>query len=243
MPDILAFIWPGILQKAEFWSAIAGAIVGGLIAYVIQIRALREGRTQRAEDRQLVRQAQAHALLFKMIRIHSDFRSMQQHIVDCFTRGATQGMTGEPWQFFQPLANLPDPVHFTADEMGMLLGLKDNDVFNLVAPLDIVHNSFFEALRVTFLERRALVDALAIGKVEGLVVSGTLDPNSERGLRFRAKMNEVNTLIETLRVNTKRDVDETARALDLLSNLFHEKLGLAYKITPNKPLTNTVGSA
>jgi hypothetical protein len=80
MHDIFAFIWPGILQKAEFWSAIAGAIVGGLIAYFIQIRALREGRNQRADDRKLVQQAQAHALLFKMIRIHSDFHPTQFHL-------------------------------------------------------------------------------------------------------------------------------------------------------------------
>ena len=37
-------------EKTEFWSAIAGAIVGGLIALVIQIVTLRASKKQRDED-------------------------------------------------------------------------------------------------------------------------------------------------------------------------------------------------
>lgn len=50
--------YSSLLSSREFLSAIAGAVVGGLIAYFVQIKALREGKAIREEDRMLVRQAQ-----------------------------------------------------------------------------------------------------------------------------------------------------------------------------------------
>ena len=43
-------VWSIMLGQTEFWAAIVGAIVGavvgGSIAYMVQVRALREARTQ-----------------------------------------------------------------------------------------------------------------------------------------------------------------------------------------------------
>ena len=48
---------------SEFLAAIAGAVVGGVIAYVVQIQALLEARRQRVEDRKLMAQAHGRALI------------------------------------------------------------------------------------------------------------------------------------------------------------------------------------
>lgn len=76
---------------AEFLSAIAGAIVGGIIAYVVQIHALREGRVQQPEDRKLTRQAHGRALLIKMGRIVSNYDGIQRHFESCFERAKQNG--------------------------------------------------------------------------------------------------------------------------------------------------------
>jgi predicted acylesterase/phospholipase RssA len=60
-----------ILDSTEFWSAIVGAIVGGLIALGAQMLALRADRKRREEDHKREQQALAASLLFKMMRIHS----------------------------------------------------------------------------------------------------------------------------------------------------------------------------
>lgn len=45
-----------------------------------------------------------------------------------------------------------DSIHFTPDEMGMLLGLKDNDIFNKVV-VDVKHNSIAKALTLMVAQR------------------------------------------------------------------------------------------
>src|SRR2546426_10526449 len=52
-----------ILDSTEFWSAIVGAIVGGLIALGAQMLALRAGRKRREEDHKREQQALAASLL------------------------------------------------------------------------------------------------------------------------------------------------------------------------------------
>src|SRR5262245_42465642 len=62
-----------IAAATELWAAVIGAIVGGLIAYFIQVKALREGRQQREDDLRRSNRALGYSLLFKVIKIHSNF--------------------------------------------------------------------------------------------------------------------------------------------------------------------------
>lgn len=82
--------------------------------------ALRETRRQRAEDLDNHQTALANALLFKMKRICSNLYAVHRHFEDGFADGKKRGITSEPWQFVLPIANPPDPVNFTSDEMSML---------------------------------------------------------------------------------------------------------------------------
>ena len=228
--EVFRTLWSVMPRATEFWSAIAGAVVGGLIAYIVQVKALREGRKQRDDDHKKVQQAQGHALLFKMIRIHSNFSGIHQHIESCFEKAARKRDRAEPWQFVLPLANPPDPVHFSSDEMGMLLALKNNDVFNLVVSMDVIHNSLSNAVKLLTTERRALTERLKVDEAEGAVLSGVAD--EDQFLALRSRMIEVNTLIEGIRAEAKRDVDESGEALDCLNKVLRDKLGLAYKLEP-----------
>ena len=121
-----------LLSSKEFLSAIFGAIVGGMIAYAVQIKALREARNIREQDRKQVQQALGNSSIFKMIRIYSNASQIQQYIEECFKEAERDNFKGVPWRFVRPLANPPSDIHFSPDEMGMLLSLKDNDLFNLV---------------------------------------------------------------------------------------------------------------
>ena len=233
MADLLGSIWASLPTSTEFWSAIIGAIVGavvgGYISYRIQMRALRETRDQRREDHLRTQQGLANSLLFKVIRIYSDFYGIHRHIERCFESAAEAGSTDEPWQFVLPLANFPDPVHFVPDEMGMVLGLKDDEVFNRVIDLDVIHNSLVEATKVMSVERRSLGALLKPDESKGSTLSGTLDRESY--FAVMPKMIEVNSLIDSIRTQAKRDAIEAHEAINRLHTLLKARLGLTYKIT------------
>ena len=224
--------------ETEFWAAIAGAVVGGFIAYAVQMKALREARKQRDEDHKQLQQALANALLFKMARIYSNFYGLHRHIEDSFAEAAQRGLKGEPWQFVRPLANPPDPVHFSSEEMGMVLGLKNDDVFNLVLPMDVIHNSLIDGVKVLNAERRALTERLKADEAEGAVLSGTLDKDQE--LALRPQMIDVNSLIVSIRADAKRGFEESDQALNGLQKVFQDKLGLGHKVVSTvKPSDTT----
>lgn len=226
--EIFGTLWSVIPGQTEFWSAILGAVVGGSIAYRIQLKALREGRMQRDEDHKRLQQALGNALLFKMVRIHSNFYGFHRHFEDCFAEAARRGSTDDPWRFVLPLANPPDPVHFSSEEMGMLLALKNHDVFNLVLPMDVIHNSLIATVKVLNTERAALTERLKTDEAEGAVLSSNLD--RDQTLALRPRMINVNSLIEAIRANAKRGFEESHEAMSRLNEVLRDKLGLTYKL-------------
>jgi hypothetical protein len=230
--SIIHSIWSVLPSGSNFWSGIIGAIVGaavgGIISYLIQMSALREKRKHRREDRLSNEKALANALLFKVIRIYSNLHSMHRHIEDCFETAEKDGFKGEPWQFVLPLANFPELVHLSSDEMGMLLGLKDNDVFNSIIDVDVVHNGLVEAMKIMSSARRALAEGLKADEARGNVLSGNLDKTSYFALK--PQMIEVDSMINAIKVDAKRNVGEAHSSMKNLHKLLKDRLGITYKI-------------
>ncbi len=214
--------------ETEFWSAIVGAIVGGVIALAVQLVAIHAASKQRREDRLEIQKTLGASLIFKLIRIHTGIYGIHAHIDGCLSSAKQRGLSGEPWQFVMPLINPPDHVHFNSEEMAMLLNLRDFNVFNAVLSLDVVHNSHIDSLRVLNTERRALTDRLKAEEAVGTTLSGTL--NYEQVMLLKPKMIEVNTLIEQIQNKTKSDTSLAFDALNSVSKLLREKLSLTYKI-------------
>ena len=160
MNQLCQTVWSCLFDQTEFWSAIIGAIVGatagGLIAYMVQMMALREGRKQRKDDYKQSQQSLGNALLFEMMRIHSNLKIIHDHIESRFAEAELKKSKEEPWQFYLPIANHPDPVHFTSEEMVMIFSLNKVDVLNALLPMDDIHNSIIQLIKVLDTERASL---------------------------------------------------------------------------------------
>jgi hypothetical protein len=137
----------------EFWAAVGGAIVGGIIAFVIQLVVLRAAARQREKEAAERKKALGFSLFVKMMKIHSHLHLLHEHLEEPFERDKEGGGGREPWQIVLPLANNPMHVHFSSDEMAMLLSLKNDDLFNDVISMDEIHNSTID-LFDTFKEKR-----------------------------------------------------------------------------------------
>lgn len=214
----------------EFWAAIAGAVVGGIIAYLIQLKALNAASAARVKEVREKRKALGYALLFKMVRIHSTLTHMKSHIDECIGKLNEKQYAGsEPWQVTTPIANLTGDVNFSTDEMALLLSLKEDDLFNMVAPFDVIHNSAIKIFRTYAAKREALL-AMIPAEMNGMI--GSTELSQEQMLFIGPRMAEVNQLVVSMNESCTRDVQESWEILQRLENILNDKLDLSVSLTP-----------
>jgi hypothetical protein len=215
------------LLGSEFWSTIAGAIVGGLIAYFIQRSDRKAARQEREEDRFEERKAHGYSLLFKAAAIHSSFTELKEHVDDRLAFGRKVKAVNIA-SVLSPIANLPPPVEFAAPEMAMLLSLKDDDVFNTVSSLDRIHNTILPAWQL-YEAKRALV--LPQGTIRTFdAADGKSEFTYERGGPLEVAMYEAEQLAKELVRRSKKDFAESDEALKRLVSLLNERLHLGIGI-------------
>lgn len=210
-------------------GSVVGASVSGVIAYLIQSRAFREERKKRVEDHLRIQKALAHSVLFKLMQMHSDFVSVIRLLDECYEDANKAGIDGEPWQIVQPPSNVFDFIHYTPDEMGMILSLEEDGViFNQAMDMDEKHNSMAKVITTLVARRRALFEQIRPDDVDGNTISGQFDRQTY--LTLRPRMVEVNDLIEIIRTDAKKYADESLEAISLVGGLFKKHLGLNYMI-------------
>ncbi len=217
----------------EFWAAIIGAlvgsIVGGFITYKIQQKTLTASTEQIEKEARERQHALGYALLFKMVRIHSGLASMRLHLEEYLGKlGQGEYVDWEPWQIVQPIANPLETVHFSTNEMAMLLSLKDNDLFNDLASLDIVHNSTIELFKTHASHRATLLEMLP-AKMDGLV--GKVELTQEQAMYVRPKMVEMNDLLINMKDRCIQDSDQAWDVLNRLKTTLNDKLGLGVSVS------------
>ncbi len=212
---------------SEFLAAIAGAVVGGVIAFAVQMFALSETRKQRTEDAKARQSALGHALVFKMMRLHGHFRLLNLQIQEALASARADGFRGQTWQIVLPTVNLPDPIHFTTDEMVMLLALKDNPLFNDLAEMDERHNTTIAGFSA-YAEHRLKLGMMLPSDMHGSI--GTAGLTQEQRRTIEPRMVEVNSIIEALIPQCQQQEKEAWSVLSRLTTLLSSKFGLTLKL-------------
>ena len=223
---------------SEFWAAIAGAVVGGAIAAVLQLVTVWVSARERRKTELTLRQAQARSLLFKVVKILSGFRIYKNHLDNCRQRAANEGAPFG-WSWFAALANLPRSIWFSADEMGTLVACKDNDLFNDIAGLDDVHNGLIQSLALYRERRAALSDMLPARRMEGAV--GTIEMDREAYERVAPRMAELDQMVSDLGASFEANIDVGFKLAKRLAAAFNETYSLGMSVTP-KALEQAAGA-
>ena len=213
----------------EFWSAICGAVVGGVIALCIQLIALRAAKMERNEQKKERRDALGHSIVFKVMRIHSNFYQLHFHLEEAFASVDSQSH-GEPWSFVLPLANTPDDVHFSPDEMSLILSFGSPELTDSLMSLDVVHNSLIDIFE-TYAGMRADILPLMPAEMVGGVGKSTLTKEQLKVARPRMVM--MNRLISDTRGRAEVDYLESKKAVQDLFKSLNDKLGLKIKLEIN----------
>lgn len=207
-------------------GAITGSILGGAINFVIQKAARKEAKKQRDDDRLDVRKARAYSLLFKLLRIDSDLHSLRKTLVACFDETKTKNFKGEPWQIVQPIANIPDAVKFSAEEMALVLSMEDT-IFNQIATLDERHKSTIVLFEMYRDRRWATTEKFGATMTGNLGVTGL---TQEQVMWLAPRAVELNSLATAMLERTEVDAKEARNGLKSVHNLFFRELGIQKRL-------------
>lgn len=208
-------------MESEFWAAIGGAIVGSVMALLIQLIALREARDQRQADATDRKQALGHALIVKLTKMHSNFGFLEQFVNSEKREGERLGVSKEPWQYLRQLPNGPSLVQFTEAELCLVLTLGEDRLFSDLMRMDNVHRSTLEMLNSYGRERAALIAGLP-ADIHG-AVAWTEFSDEEKKV-FLPKATAVNSLGHHLIKRAKLDAEESHDLLSRLVETLHQHL-------------------
>jgi hypothetical protein len=222
----------------EFWAAIAGAIVGatvgGIISYCLQRQSLGAAVTQRDKDALFHQQTLARSFVVKLSILYSHLGQMDRHMQGIFARIAAQpDPKPEAWQIAVPVAPLPSLVHFSTDELTLLLTLKLDDLFNAAAMMDEIHNNAVALFETFNAKKEALNSLITPEAFTGMVGHIALTQDQVRVVR--PKMLEINQLVDAMRGHTDRGAKESFALLSSVVAGFNDKLRLKLSVVPAQP--------
>lgn len=223
-----------LVLVTEFWAAVAGALVGGAIALGIQLLVFRASKHQRTEEAEERRTTLGKGLLVKMMRVYSTLFHLHRHLEEPFEKEHNLRGRAEPWQIVTPVANLPSTVHFSTDELVMLMSLGNDDLANNILPFDEIHNSTL-ALFQRFDDLRATLSSRLPADMTGTTATITLTPEQLRYVR--PTMVQINDLVTAMRDRCRTDAREAWELTTTLHDELKSKVGLTMDIQPKAGMT------
>jgi hypothetical protein len=217
-------------MSGEFWAAIAGAVIGGLlsgiISWLLQRSSYIEARRQRAEDERAMQRMLSTALLIKMNAIYSDINSCHKHFEESIKNAQASDSTLEPWQCITKLSNVFPNIQFTMDELTFVHQLADLDLFNDLSNMDRVHHAIRETV-LTYIEKRSTLEDMIIS----IRIPSSLETNGNLNSTFvkiedtevlKPKILEISSLLNQARPMLTRSSTEAKNIMVRLHNRLKE---------------------
>lgn len=222
-----------IFDSKEFWAAIIGAIVGGFIAALTQWFFA-------WSQRKYQERALATSLLLKLGKLTATLIVTKQHVDACFAEAGDVGADTQPWQILTPIANLANPIHFTSDELSLLLAQANDNIFGLVLGMDDRHNDIISIMHSFQEKRDDITRKLEPHRIVERVVGDRVDvlypPQLMRDLS--PYIIDLNSIVDHVRTHLPRDADTARTATERAQTLLKNRLKLKFRLQVNDPSAN-----
>jgi hypothetical protein len=211
----------------EFWAAVVGAIIGGLISGVIQFLSFkRQDQIEREKTRQrnvLI----SYALMFKIMKIYSDLIQFDDHINECKAK-AKENDLAEPHRYFLPLVTLPDPIMVNIDEMEVLIDEHNMDVVNRLFDLSSIHRCTIDLFKAHQSLDNQLKAFIYVDDIhDGIAVTGI---KMEDMTKVRPLMFQIDQLFGSISERSAQDRVTAKFCLDNSIKIINQKFGTKIKV-------------
>ncbi|MCW3848488.1 hypothetical protein OF829_14700 [Sphingomonas sp. LB-2] len=203
---------------SNFWSAIVGAVLGGVIALLAQLAAIRNERKTKEIEKRELQSAHGMAVLTKLARMHKQLKALVTHFNKC----KAEHPDLEPWAWARPFAALPLPSDFTSDELVTIFRLDAA----LMSELVDLNDNYRVALGTydLFMENRArLITIGSPARIGDMVAHVTWDNAAEReAMLLRASLNQ---LAPTMLEHNAADEGKIRALINRTTTVMNSKLG------------------
>lgn len=211
-------------MSPEFWAAgfgaIVGAVIGGGIAYKIQLLVIKQATEEREAEALEQKRALGFSLLEKMRKLHTNFQLFHEHLEDSFKK-VTRNL--QPWGAVKPLATSRASIHFSSEEMALVFSFSDSKLYNDMSGMDDAHNDCVRLFQIYGEKRHLLENMRPAGVSEGV---GHVNLSDEELPEFQPRMIEINFLLEDMRLMCAKSAPESRSALTRLHEALKEAVGL-----------------
>jgi hypothetical protein len=209
VPSPASYALNAIFGAAEFWAAIVGAIVGGLISLMAQRYEIAEQRKQREEDKKQLQKMLAFSVSIKMNTIYTDFFRLNQHLEESVKIASVNNV--RPCNATNMLVALPDVITFSMEERSCIYQIGPIDLFNALLVMDRYHRTAilaFENYNSLKLELEgSITNASLKTNISGQVVSSETSDQSRKKLELR--MNGADSLLSQIRGQLSQHLSES----------------------------------
>lgn len=224
-----AVTWWAVVSA--FGGTIIGSVLGGAVSYWLQKKSLTATKKLHDDDRREVRKALGYELLFKMIRICSDFPQLGIPVRQAVQDAKARSHNGWLWPVVLPMAPLPDSIKFSPEEMALVLSL-DNKLFNEMAALDDLHKSTVAIFALYAKKREELTSKLVPAAMVGN--KGETYLSADDRARMQAPSAELDMLIKGMLERTHQDGSLAWDCLDRLHGVLEKEFNLKHKLELKK---------
>jgi hypothetical protein len=222
---------------SEFWAAIAGAVVGAVISGVItvamQFVAVGAARKERVEEREERLRSLAHSLLIKAGRLYGSLDILHAALQE----GLNEQLEGRPWQKVQAVGNLPDPIHFTTEELALVASNNWLEAFQLLVAVEEGHKTVVGLWRDYGAYRDGLLELMPPPE-EMTGLRGAPSVTREQLIQYGPRMAVLDHMVETLGLDSEINLTNAARLLDLLNPALKKRFKLSFVILPKNRATD-----
>lgn len=219
----------------EFFAATIGAILGGLIAAVIQYWSYSEQRRERRIAERKREAANAFSILTKINRAYSTISAIKKQtdnaVIQCIKRGIRLSAAYEAFSGDMPRFSL------TADEVEFLRSTKDGDLISAILDLPHIHDMYVDTAALLRGHKVKLAELQSWTNVrpDG---SGTSVFEGANASKARLEQFQADKLVAAMIGFTLKDFPETKKLLQdsqakFVSIIGKDDMGVVWDIGEN----------
>ncbi|MEP2981189.1 MAG: hypothetical protein ABJO86_17000 [Lentilitoribacter sp.] len=228
--------------SSDAWAAIIGAllgsIVGGVISFSIQKSVMKETKKERAAERLNQKKTLAHVLIVKAIRLQSNLYQLHLHMEECLALDKSS----RPSLVMKSLANLPDRLYFSDEELALVLSLGDDNVSNTIVLIDHVHNSKLDAFKKMIRLRSELQELLPPAQNFDETGRSEIKLDHKQSVQLEPRFIVLDNLIMDVREGLGDDYYEAEQLTSDLVKAINKSLGMKLKLKTNTDLSEKLNS-